>query len=1139
MKRWKIGLVAWSWVVSGAMAWGAAPTIGTPQCTNATSSGALLSVPLSSDGGAATTVYGWWGTNAVNWNVTNLGVVASGAAATNDLAGQLTAETTYLYAFLASNTDGTAWTATNRFATRIVPATPASKNSLFNPADYSTLAASLTLTGGTLRIDTKDGIYTNPTLVTVVGTVTNTYKGVVASNQSGQVAMSIFTFGSISITSSVSCVVTGNLGVVLASRSDILISATVSVSGVDGTAANGPGIGGPGAEGGVRATSWISNPPGSNHGKGGAGGNPGAAGVGWGAGIGSGGSTAQGGSYGGRGGQVSSGGVYGDDIVTNLYGGSGGGGSTHSSSSYWYGGGGGGGAIELAALGRLSVRGTIRANGGAGVASAYAGAGGASGGGIILAAAQVTFDGSPAVEAKGGYASATYAAAGSGGGGRIVFHSGNDLAGQVVSLSNWVSVAGGAVGVGQAGAKGTFRFRGDGGSGDFTLPYATFPAIANSAVSNLQQTSATLYGSLTSTGGSPATVFLYWGTNTALSFVTNLGICAQGAVSNVLSGLAPDTDYAFCFAASNALGALTAPTNGTFHTQTIGYPGIANAGCTNLTSFAASLIGNLWTTGVAPTTVYCNWGLSNNLPAWDHAAVLVGPADQGLLTNTITGLLGNSTYAYQFLASNTIGLVAASTTNYFVAPSPQPAITNGGALGITLSSATVVGVLTADAGRTTTVYCAWGTNPLAWAHVDNLGVRALGSVSNALSGLTINTRYYYRFLASNDQATAWAPTTNSFGTLPSRGAQGTINSLFNPMAYAALASSLSVTGGTIQIDTSNSGFPAPTLITVAGSLTNVYQGLVVSNQSGRVALALFCFGSINIASGVTCSVTGDAGLVLASQGNLTFLGTLALNGVDGALTGSAVSPGGPGAVGGARLSTLVANDWGSWPNNGNGGPGSSLSAASCPAVGWGAGYCTAQTSSTGGSHGGLGGRESVTNLLYGDSVLTNLYGGSGGGGVFHSDGGNLIASGGGGGGAVELVAVRTLTIGGSLTANGGAGYAQLYTASSAGSGGGIVLAGRTIVFAGSPVVQAKGGDIGGSTFGSGGSGGGGRIALYACISLAPYASNLTNWVSVAAGTNGANCVSGAAGSLRYYGDTATPELLFPFAPPAGTMLLFR
>lgn len=321
-------------------------------------------------------------------------------------------------------------------------------NSLFDPKDYPVALYNLYMTNGSIAIDTRDGV-SLPVMTAVAGAVTNTYTGRIVTNQSGKVVMGMFNFGKVVIGSSVSCTVTGNLGLVIGSQRRFDFGATLSVSGFPGAGTNG-GIGGAGAEAGAPASAFTSAPPTAARGRGGPGinGFTTISGVGFGAGPG--GSTIYGcgGGYGGRGNSgdapVLRGTNYGDAALNDLYGGSGAGGG-RGSGSVAGGGGGGGGSVEFISLNQMTFSGTVNASGGgSGIANFVAGGAG-SGGGILLAAPSVVVS-NGTLNAQGGNALDW---AGAGGGGRIAVY--GTLSGNLTT-----NVAGGATDHNRGGTAGTY-----------------------------------------------------------------------------------------------------------------------------------------------------------------------------------------------------------------------------------------------------------------------------------------------------------------------------------------------------------------------------------------------------------------------------------------------------------------------------------------------------------------------------------------------------------------------------------------------------------------------------------------------------------------------------------------------------------
>ena len=344
-----------------------------------------------------------------------------------------------------------------------------------------------------------------------------------------------------------------------------------------------------------------------------------------------------------------------------------------------------------------------------------------------------------------------------------------------------------------------------------------------------------------------------------------------------------------------------------------------------------------------------------------------------------------------------------------------------------------------------------------------------------------------------------------------------IGSIFDPYDYGSLGS-LNLTTGSIAFDTD------------ALTVTGFSNGVAALSQGSGVEMAVFTFGSISIGSGVTINVTGNRGLVLASHSDLTFDSTLSLDGAAGSgQLGGAGGPGGEGGVAGVSFSSAPPGS-----ARGDGGDGGKTTAAQA-GVGYGAGLPagTEQSGGGGGAYGGAGGNGAANGsgsatggaggVVYGDSVLTELYGGSGGAGGRHVTTAGETRGGGGGGGAMELVAVDTLTLNGTLSArggNGGNGSTQYNVGGGGGSGGGVILAADLIDFNGTVDVRGgAGGDV--NKTDRGGGGGGGRV-LFASNALTG-SSTLAADTLLAGGVGPDLADDGAPGTVQ----TAAAPLVSP------------
>jgi hypothetical protein len=150
------------------------------------------------------------------------------------------------------------------------------------------------------------------------------------------------------------------------------------------------------------------------------------------------------------------------------------------------------------------------------------------------------------------------------------------------------------------------------------------------------------------------------------------------------------------------------------------------------------------------------WGLT---PAFgmetDLVSVGSGPSDQSV-SEDLTDLAPGTKYYYRVIATSSRGTTNGSTRSFTTAPVQKPTAVTGGAGSIGKSAATVSGTVNAGGGTTTYAF--------EYGKTSSLGSRtgsgpagsgtSNASVSQTLSGLSSNTKYYYRVVASNSQGTS-------------------------------------------------------------------------------------------------------------------------------------------------------------------------------------------------------------------------------------------------------------------------------------------------------------------------------------------------------------------------------------------------
>ena len=221
------------------------------------------------------------------------------------------------------------------------------------------------------------------------------------------------------------------------------------------------------------------------------------------------------------------------------------------------------------------------------------------------------------------------------------------------------------------------------------------------------------------------------------------------------------------------------------------------------------------------------------------------------------------------------------------------------------------------------------------------------------------------------------------------------------------------------------------------------QGIYDPNEWAVV----FHYTTVNIPAGVTVTFTNHpsrAPVVWLVQGDVVIEGTVDVSGADGHGDGEPVgyAEPGPGGFRGGRGAQISA-----FPSSGF-GPG-------------GGGFGVNWNQVSGGSYASAGeGYE--PGAIYGNSAILPLIGGSGGSGLLWPD--HECAGGGGGGGAILIGANTSISVSGSIVANGGVGGKVAYRAAG-GSGGAIRLVADYV--AGDGELRALGGESGSADGGEG------------------------------------------------------------------------
>ena len=930
--------------------------------------------------------------------------------------------------------------------------------------------------------------------------------GVSEAMSSNGVQVAVFVFDSVTIGPDVTVRVTGNQGLVLASRSDILLEASLSVAGQD---AEGKRIaeGGPGAEGGScgtidgasSTTRRVSNPPGYT---GGNGRRDDYEGVGFGAGLGytSGGGAGHGGA-GGAADAVSAGrghgGVtYGDPTVAELYGGSGGGGGAQGSTCGS--GGGGGGSLALTARGRVYIgpAATVSAAGGTSRSSVSQGGGG-SGGSVLLAGWTLDIDG--AVTVAGGSSidsdTETAGSGGGGGGGRVAFYSEDAVwlgfnHPAHTNAPSRVSIDGGLGN--EAGDRGTFYAAGRPAFLD-GLPHV---AATNEILRGL---TASFFGTCLDHGSGATTAWVVW--DTAEHSIDEAPADWANHVSRIVNAgdaivqdpvtLEPNRWYYWTIVASNDTGISWAwpprilePTSPYDHAPTT-----TNMPPLDLADGAATLRGVIVSTGGCEVTgcafVYDAADRGDLSPGqWAHTNWVDLESGQSFSDGSIVTSRVSTFYAdgltnlvyYRFFATNRanewLAIDSEGTSPWLLSRSPwvsasgtmvEPAASEltcvPGTFTVHRAAGTIEKELSIEyeLGGTATLgddyrVC---TEPLGVVTVGVGQVSADVVIEPTFDEVIEEEVVTLRIRSGSSIYPAEAPSAE----MPIEDAvvgMAPVNSIYDPDAFADLSAGIldfQDAGVILEFRTDDS---PPTLNTNGVPIAS---GANVYSLNRAVRMAVFCFDSITIGSNVSVVVTGNQGLALLSLDGIDVNTTLSVAGRSTTPHVAQVATGGAGAEGGTPgwigpddvvyREGLFKSD----PPDGNRGDGGTTSGGGAGFGGGWAGKWSIRAAG-GAGYGGSGGQgtnaiipetglpNGVGGTNYGGHTLSILYGGSGGGG-------SKYCGGGGGGGSIQLSARGTIRLGadGFIDASGGSAlFDGLGTnvIGGGGSGGGVLLAASAI-----------------------------------------------------------------------------------------------
>jgi uncharacterized protein (TIGR02145 family) len=298
------------------------------------------------------------------------------------------------------------------------------------------------------------------------------------------------------------------------------------------------------------------------------------------------------------------------------------------------------------------------------------------------------------------------------------------------------------------------------------------PTVSStSAVTSITGSSATSGGTITSDGGASVTSRgLVWGTTTGSSTFSATTGTGTGTYTSSLTGLAPATLYYVRAFATNSIGT-TYGAEISFTSLAITPTVTGTASATSVTSTTATSGGTITSDGGASVTargiVYGTTTESSTFSATTGTGT-------GTYTISLTGLTPATTYYLRSFATNSVGTVYGTETN-FTTIAIAPTLTTTAVSSITKYAASAGGTITSNGGTVITASgICWSTTATpTTSNFKTTDGTTSGTFTSSLTGLTAGTTYYVRAYATNAIGTSYGAN-ESFTTLSTPVAQTSV-----------------------------------------------------------------------------------------------------------------------------------------------------------------------------------------------------------------------------------------------------------------------------------------------------------------------------------------------------------------------------
>ncbi len=291
---------------------------------------------------------------------------------------------------------------------------------------------------------------------------------------------------------------------------------------------------------------------------------------------------------------------------------------------------------------------------------------------------------------------------------------------------------------------------------------ASTPTVVTEPPSGVTQTSATLNGSVNPNGSEASECKLEYGMSSSYGSsapcVPSPGSGSSPvAISAAISGLTANSTYHFRVVATNSNG----PGEGSDRTfTTLPNPPTAETGAASaVAQTSATLNASVSPNGGEVTECKLEFGTSSSYGSSAPCAPSPGSGSSAVAVSaSITSLTANTTYHFRVVATNAGGTSFGADASLKTLPN-APTVVTEPASGVGQSSATLNGSVNPNSGEVSECKLEYGTSTSYGASAPctpspGSGSSAVG-VSAAVSGLTANTTYHFRAVATNAGGTTF------------------------------------------------------------------------------------------------------------------------------------------------------------------------------------------------------------------------------------------------------------------------------------------------------------------------------------------------------------------------------------------------